>query len=173
MNRFFLFLTVIIFSGIFSCSKDDPPVPPPDDNLILKMEPDSLIIAIGDTAEFSVLIENAGENAPDLHGMSMEIVFDSTLIKSPEEDSVEVGSFWTGETQKLIIGESGILNVAIFYISDVNETGSDTLFTYELTADSSGTSTLEFQNISLIDENGNTIAGADDPDKRNGSLTIQ
>jgi len=51
--------------------------------------------------------------------------------------------------------------------------GDGTLFTFELNADAIGTSDIEFQNLSLIDQNGNLIQGFDDIVFENGELIIQ
>ena len=171
----YLFYILIILIMILSCSKDEP-TPPPQANVILKMEPNPQTVAVGDSVDFGVKIEDA----EDLFAVSMEIVFDSSMISFQNSDFVIVNEdFWIGETQGLSVLESEKLNVAIGLVQTdgidaISEDGI--LFRFNFTADdSTGSTYLEFQNINLLDEDGIQIDGSNENDItiQNGELIIE
>jgi len=150
-----------------SCTEDT--VAPVID-LLLGMFPGTQTISVGQSAEYSVSIEDA----KSLFAISVEITFNGALISIPDEPVI-IGDFWDGNAnlQGWFFEEPGIISIAIGLEGTGSISGDGTLFTFELNADAIGTSDIEFQNLSLIDQNGNLIQGFDDIVFENGELIIQ
>ena len=169
MKKYTIYILLAIFVIIISCDGDGNGTQPTV-NLEMGMEPSTQTIAVGDSAIFAVTIKDAN----DLFAISVEIVFDSTLTSvSDVANSVIFGSLWPANIHGWFFSESGILSVAIGFEGTGSINGDGTLFTFELNGDATGSSNITFQNLSLIDENGNQIDGFDDIVFENGQLIIQ
>lgn len=164
-----LAILILIFPIlIFSCSKSSTG---PETNLILSITPSEQTVGINIEVTFSVDIENV----TDLFAFSCEIVFDSTKVTLPE-NPVTVGSFWSAGYISTSVNENDRLNVAIGLEQTSGDDGLDgdgVLFSFKVKGIQIGESDLTFENLSLINEEGNPVDGCDDITINNGILIIQ
>lgn len=164
-----LAILIIIFPLIFfSCSKSSTE---PETNLVLSIAPYEQTVGIDIETTFSVEIENI----TDLFAFSCEIVFDSTNVNLPE-NPVIVGSFWSTDYISISVNDDDRLNVAIGLVQTFGDDGLDgtgVLFSFKVKGIQIGTSDLTFENLSLINEEGDPVDGFDDLTINNGLLIIQ
>ncbi|MCK4654335.1 MAG: hypothetical protein KAU01_07815 [Candidatus Cloacimonetes bacterium] len=164
-----LAILILIFPIlIFSCSKSSTG---PETNLILSITPSEQTVGINIEVTFSVDIENV----TDLFAFSCEIVFDSTKVTLPE-NPVIVGSFWSADYISTSVNDDDRLNVAIGLEQTSGDDGLDgdgVLFNFKVKGIQIGESDLTFENLSLINEEGNPVDGFDDITINNGTLIIQ
>ena len=168
MKTYIKLIPILLFVLLLSCTED---TVEPVINLLLGLSPSTQTTSVGQSAVYTVSIEDA----KNLFAISVEIVFDNSLISIPDVDPVIIGDFWDGNAnlQGWFFEEPGILSVAIGLEGTGGITGDGALFTFELNADAIGTSDIVFQNLSLIDQNGNLIEGFNDIVFENGELIIQ
>ena len=164
-----LAILILIFPVLFfSCSQSSTE---PETNLISSMTPSEQIVGIDIEATFSVEIENI----TDLFAFSCEIVFDSTIVILPE-NPVTIGSFWSADYISTSVNDNDRLNVAIGLVQTSGDDGLDgtgVLFDFKVKGIQIGTSNLTFENLSLINEEGDPVDGFDDITLNNGLLIVQ
>ena len=170
MRKYIPIIPIIILILLSACSKKSTE---PEINLKLKINPYEQIIAIDETATFSMEIEDA----VNLFGFSAEIIFDSTRIELPE-NSVTKGEMWNGETLLLKENESDRLNITI----GIKQTegydginGNGILFYFTLKGINEGESQITISNeaLQLIDEHGTRISGFKDIEIFHSKLIIE
>lgn len=162
-----LILLVALAAIIVSCTEN---TEPKDDNLILKISPGDQTVTIDNQVTYSVILENA-EN---LFAFSAELLFNGNVIELPE-DAVVAGDNWGENSIITVINEIDRINIAVGLIqsSDVDAINGDiTLFSFTVQGKAIGSSELWFQNIYLIDEDGNPIQGIDDLEIKTGTITV-
>ena len=167
MMKRILILLVALAAIIVSCTEN---TEPKDDNLILKISPGDQTVTIDNQVTYSVILENA-EN---LFAFSAELLFNGNVIELPE-DAVVAGDNWGENSIITVINEIDRINIAVGLIqsSDVDAINGDiTLFSFTVQGKAIGSSELWFQNIYLIDEDGNPIQGIDDLEIKTGTITV-
>jgi len=167
MMKRILILLVALAAIIVSCTEN---TEPKDDNLILKISPGDQTVIIDNQVTYSVILENA-EN---LFAFSAELLFNGNVIELPE-DAVVAGDNWGENSIITVINEIDRINIAVGLIqsSDVDAINGDiTLFSFTVQGKAIGSSELWFQNIYLIDEDGNPIQGIDDLEIKTGTITV-
>ncbi len=164
-----LAILILIFPVLFfSCSKSSTE---PETDLILSITPSEQTVGIDIETTFSVEIENI----TDLFAFSCEIVFDSTKVTLPES-AVTIGSFWSADYISISVNDDDRLNVAIGLEQTSGDDGLDgtgVLFDFKIKGIQIGTSALTFENLSLINEEGDPVDEFDDITLNNGLLIIQ
>lgn len=168
MRKYIPIIPIITLILIPACSKKSTE---PKINLKLKITPYERIIAIDETATFSMEIENV----VDLFGFSAEIIFDSTKIELPE-NSVTKGEMWNGETLLHKENEPDRLNIMI----GIKQTegydginGNGILFDFKLKGINAGESQITIEALQLIDEHGIPISGFQDIEIFDSKLIIE
>jgi len=139
--------------------------------LELLISPYESVISIDEELEVSIQVENVS----DLFAFSAEIVFDNSIIE-PVPDMLTIGSIWGNDVVELIVLENGRINVAISLqqtpgIDEIN--GNEELLTFRVIGLQAGSSSLSFENVQMLDENGETISNFDDLEITNGEITIE
>ena len=115
------------------------------------------------------------ENAEDLFGFSAEIDFDNSIAELVQ-DAVVVGGFWNSALVELSIEEDDRLNISISLQQTANEDGIDgngELFTFSIRSIAIGESNLIFENLIMIDENGNEVSNFDEIEITNGKIIVE
>ena len=105
----------------------------------------------------------------------MEIVFNNGVVGAPI-NSVTKGDFWGDDAIITTQIEYDRLCVAIGQIQTAGDdgiTGDGTLFEFILVGLLAGESDITFENLSLIDENGDPIEGFDDMELVNGKVIVE
>ncbi len=169
MKKILLIACVVVSILVFSCSKSS--TEPEDEKLILSIIPSEQTVSAGSEATYSVKIENVS----DLFAITCEIVFDSTKVTLPD-NPVTDGDFWTADFISTSVGDSDRLNVCIGLEQTAGEDGLDgdgILFDFKVTGILAGESDLIFENLNLIDEDGEPIEDFDEIEIKNGKLLIQ
>jgi len=167
MNR--ILIIVILALLITSCTDSTEPA---DENLSLKITPQNQTINLDDQAEFSVVLENA----EGFFAFSAEILFNGNII-SLTENSVAAGSGW-GTNSPLTVTENEVdrlsITIGLTQTSSTDAINGDlTLFTFNVRGDEVGSSEIWFQNIYLIDDEGNAIAGTENLEIETGNITVE
>jgi len=160
-------VAIMVFS--LSCSSDS--TEPEVGNLKLMFNPAEQIVPENTEADYVIKIENV-EN---LFAFSTEIVFDNSVAELVE-DAVTVGGFWNSEIVELNVIEEDRLSITISMQQTSDEDGIDgngELFTFSINGYSLGQTNLTFENLQMIDENGNDVANFDDIEITNGKLIIE
>ena len=170
MNKLLLIISLTFSVLVISCS-DNGTEPDDEEGLNLLITPSEQTVTVNSEVTFSVQIENVS----DLFAFSGEIVFDSTKVSIPDNPLTE-GDFWTGDLISTSENESDRLCIAIGLEQTEEEDGIDDdgiLFSFKLIGISVGESDLTFENLYLIDENGDLIEGFDEIEITNGKVIIQ
>ena len=144
---------------------------PQDNNLKLVISPSDQTVNVDNQADYNVILENAD----DLFGFSAEIIFNGNIIELPE-NSVVTGDIWGDNSITVVENEIDRLSITIGLIQTSETdvlTGDLNLFTFTVQGKASGSSQLSFQNLYLIDEDGNEIPGIDDLEIETGNITVQ
>jgi hypothetical protein len=163
MKIFIILVTALL---VFSCSDT---TDPEEIYLTLKFTPSSQIIQIGENANFTVSIAEA----KNIFAFSCEIVFTEN-IASISEDSFLVGAFWNNEqTISLNVIEEGIYSVAIGLEGTGGIDGNGDLFSFEMSGLEQGSCNLEFQNITLLDDEGISLTDSSEIDVSGGELVVE
>ena len=168
MMKRILILLIIITAFITSCNDS---TDPQEDYLTLKISPSDQTVNVDDQVTFSVVLKNA-EN---LFAFSTELLFNGNIIELPE-NAVVAGDSWGENSILTSVNEIDRLNITVGLIQSSNVdaiNGDITLFSFTLQGKAIGSSELWFQNIYLIDENGNPIQGIDDLEIKTGNITVQ
>ena len=163
-----LILLIIITAFITSCNDS---TDPQEDYLTLKISPSEQTVNVDDQVTFSVILENA----TDLFAFSAELLFNGNIVELPEDAVVE-GDNWGENSILTAINEFDRLSITVGLIqsSDVDAiNGNITLFSFTVQGKAIGSSELWFQNIYLIDEEGNSIPEIDDLEIETGNITVQ
>lgn len=164
-----LTLLILFFPVLFfSCSDSSTE---PETNLISAILPSVQTVAIGSEAIYSVEIENI----IGLFAFSCEIVFDSTKV-TLTENPVTIGSFWSGDYISTSISDNDRLNIAIGLEQSSGSdglNGNGVLFNFTVKGIQAGSSSLTFENISLINDAGDPVEGFDDVTFSDGLIIIQ
>jgi hypothetical protein len=137
----------------------------------LKIEPAEQTIAVDEEAVFSVQLYNG----VDVFALSVEIVFNNGVVGAPI-NSVTIGDFWGDDAIITTQIEYDRLCVAIGQIQTAGDdgiTGDGTLFEFILVGLLAGESDITFENLSLIDENGDPIEGFDEMELVNGLIIVE
>ena len=166
--KYLTILILIFLLVFFSCSKSSTE---PETNMVLSIAPYEQTVGIDLETTFSVEIQNI----TGLFAFSCEIVFDSTNVSLPENPII-VGSFWSADYISTSINGDDRLNVAIGLVQTSGNDGLDgagVLFNFKVKGIQIGTSDLTFENLSLINEEGNAVDGFDNITINNGLLIIQ
>ncbi len=170
LSRKILFLIIIVTTMLMlSCSSDS--TEPVAENLSLKFSPAEQTVPSYTEADYIIMIENV-EN---LFAFSAEIVFDNTVAELVQ-NSVTVGGFWNSEIVELNVIEEDRLSIAISMLQTSGEDGIDgngELFAFSIKGLTLGQTNLTFENLIMIDENGNDIVNFDDIEITNGKLIIE
>ena len=164
---FLIIIAVMIFT--ISCSSDS--TEPDAENLKLMFSPAEQAVPVNTEADYIIKVENV-EN---LFAFSAEIVFDNSVAELVQ-DAVTVGGFWNSDLVELIIIEDDRLNITISLQQTSNEDGIDgngELLTFSIKGIAIGESNLNFENLLMIDENGDTITDFDIIEITNGKLVVE
>ncbi len=165
---FLIIIAVMIFS--ISCSNSDS-TEPDVGNLKLMFSPAEQTVPANTEADYILKVENA-EN---LFAFSAEIVFDNSVAELIQ-DAVVVGGFWNTDLLELSIVEDGRLSITISLQQTANEDGIDgngDLFTFSIEGITIGESDITFENLLMIDENGNEVPNFDEIEITNGRLIVE
>ncbi|MCK4312349.1 MAG: hypothetical protein KAW88_06415, partial [Candidatus Cloacimonetes bacterium] len=144
---------------------------PDKENLKLFITPSEQTVTVNSEVTFSVQIENVS----DLFAFSGEIVFDSTKVSIPDNPITE-GEFWTGDLISTSQNESDRLCIAIGLVQTEEEDGIDgegILFSFKLIGFALGESDLTFDNLYIINEDGDLVEGFVEMEITNGKIIIQ
>jgi len=168
-------LLVALFTLGGGCSKSTAPSQDggddqPDVNLTLRLDPGVQAIGVTDTLTFQLLV---GE-AQSLFGISAEISFADTVLCYPAT-IVTVGSMWTAVPLSQVVEEPGRLNICLVLAqtSGVDGiSGAGDLLSLRLGGLAAGTTDVVIENLQMLDENGNPIAGFGQIQVTNGNVTV-
>ncbi len=137
----------------------------------LKIEPAEQTIAVDEEAVFSVQLYG-GVN---VFALSVEIVFNNGVVNAPI-NPVSIGDFWGEDAIIATQIEYDRLCVAIGQVQTAGEdgiTGDGTLFEFILVGLLAGESDLTFENLNLIDENGDPVEGFDEMELVSGKVIVE
>ncbi|MDP8200809.1 MAG: cohesin domain-containing protein [Candidatus Tenebribacter burtonii] len=164
-----LIMWIMFFSVFFfSCSESSTE---PETDLTSSITPSEQTVGLDIEATFSVEIENIA----DLFAFSCEIVFDSTLVTLPE-NPLTIGSFWSADYISTSISDNDRLNIAIGLeqSSGIDGlSGNGVLFDFRVKGIQFGSSSLTFENITLINDEGEPVDGFDNITLSDGLIIIQ
>ena len=166
-----ILILIIIGLMIFSVSCPKDPTEPEAENLKLMFSPVEQTVPVNSEVNYIIKVENA-EN---LFAFSAEIVFDSSVAQLVQ-DAVIVGEFWNYDLVELSIIEDDRLSITISLQQTSNEDGIDgdgELFTFSIEGSVVGQTNLTFENLQMIDENGNEILNFDEIEITNGKLIVE
>lgn len=170
-KRILLLIMIMIMIFSISCSSSSDSTEPEVENLKLMFSPAEQTVPINTETAYVIKIENA-EN---LFGFSTEIVFDNSIAELVQ-NTVIVGGFWNSDLIEMSIDEDDRLSITISLLQTANEDGIDgdgELFTFSIKGIAVGESTLTFENLQMIDENGNEISDFDGIEITNGNLIVE
>ena len=171
MLKYILVLAVII-TVIFSIScSNGSSTEPEEENLKLMFSPAEQTVPLDTEAEYSILVENAD----NLFAFSTEIVFNSDITELLQ-DAVSIGSFWNADLVELSMLEEDRLSITISMQQTSGEDGMNgdgELFSFSLTGLTLGESDLTFENLLMIDDDGNEVSNFNDIELTNGKLTVE
>ena len=114
------------------------------------------------------------DNAENLFAFSMVMDYNTSIVEF-KESSLTSGSFWSGNLVEMSIEDENGFSVCIGLKQSVGNdgiTGSGELFSFQLKGKSVNETALEFNNISLIDEDGNYIKNFDDLEITNSIIVV-
>ena len=137
----------------------------------LQIEPAEQIINVDEEAVLSVQL-HGGVN---VFALSVELVFNNGVLGVPI-DSVTKGDFWGDDAIITTQIDYDRLCVAIGQVQtsgDDGITGDGTLFEFILVGLLAGDSDITFENLSLIDENGDPIEGFEEIELVNGKVIVE
>ena len=169
MKKLLLMMSLTFSILVISCS--DNGTEPDKENLKLFITPSEQTVTVNSEVTFSVQIENVS----DLFAFSGEIVFDSTKVSIPDNPITE-GEFWTGDLISTSQNESDRLCIAIGLVQTEEEDGIDgegILFSFKLIGFALGESDLTFDNLYIINEDGDLVEGFVEMEITNGKIIIQ
>ena len=164
---FLIIIAVMIFT--ISCSSDS--TEPVVENFKLIFSPAEQTVLVDIEADYIVKVENAEK----LFAFSAEIVFDNSVVELVP-NTIVVGGFWDSDLVELSIIEDDRLSITISLQQTSNEDGLDgdgDLFTFTIKGITIGESTLTFENLQMIDENGNEVSNYDELEITNGKLIVE
>ena len=168
-KRILLLIMIAVMLFSLSCSSDS--TEPEEENLKLVFSPAEQTVPINTEVEYTISVDNSKK----LFAFSAEIVFDNTIAELVQ-NSVSVGGFWNSEIVELNVIEEDRLSIAISSQQTSGEDGIDgngELFTFSIEGHTTGQTNLTFENLQMIDENGNDIVNFDDIEITNGKLIIE
>jgi hypothetical protein len=137
----------------------------------MKIEPAEQTIVVDEEAVLSVQLYG-GVN---VFALSVEIVFNNGVVNAPI-NSVTIGDFWGDDALITTQIDYDRLCVAIGQVQTAGEdgiTGDGTLFEFILVGLLAGESDIIFENLSLIDENGDPVEGFDEMELVNGKVIVE
>ena len=168
-KRILFMIIIVVMAFSISCSSDS--TEPEINNLKLMFSPVEQTAPVNTGTDFVIKVENA-EN---LFGFSAEIVFDNSVAELVP-NSVVVGGFWNTDLLEMNISEDDRLSIIISLLQTANEDGIDgngELFTFSIEGIAIGESDLTFENLQMIDENGNEVSNFDELEITNGKLIVE
>lgn len=168
-KRILLLIIITAMMISISCPKD--PTEPQVENLKLMFNPVEQTVPINTEIDYIIKIEDVEA----LFAFSAEIVFDNSVVELVP-DAVVVGEFWNSDLVELSIVEDDRLSITIGLQQTTNEDGIDgngELFTFSIKGVAIGESTLTFENLLMIDENGNEILNFDEIEITSGKLIVE
>ncbi len=171
LNEKRILFMIIIATMIFSISCSSDSTEPEVENFKLMFSPAEQTVSVNTEAEYIIMVENA-EN---LFGFSAEIVFDNSVAELVP-NTVVIGEFWNTDLIELSVIEDDRLSITISLQQTSNEDGIDgngELFTFSIKGIADGESDLIFENLLIIDENGNAISNFDEIEITNGKLIVE
>ena len=139
--------------------------------LKLFISPSESLVSVDEEITLSVQIENVDA----LFAFSAEIVFDNSIAELVQ-DVVVIGGFWNSDVIELSIVEDDRLCITISLQQTANEDGIDgngELFTFSIEGIAVGESDLTFENLIMIDENGNEVPNFDGIEITNGKIIVE
>ncbi len=163
-----LVIATIIFS--ISCSNGSS-TEPEEENLKLMFSPAEQSVPIDTEAEYVIFVENVEQ----MFAFSTEIVFNSEITELLQ-NAVSVGSFWNADLVELNMIEEDRLSITISMQQTSGEDGMNgdgELFSFSLNGLTLGESNLTFENLQMIDEDGNEVSNFNDIEITNGKLTVE
>ncbi len=166
-----IFFLLIIATMIFSISCSSDSTEPEEENLKLIFSPAEQTVPINTEADYVIKVENA-EN---LFGFSAEIVFDNSVAELVS-NSVVVGGFWNTDLVEMSVIEDDRLSITISLQQTSNEDGIDgngELFTFNIKGIAVGESDLIFENLLMIDEDGDAVSNFDGIEIISGELIVE
>ncbi|MCD6177087.1 MAG: hypothetical protein J7K29_04545 [Candidatus Cloacimonetes bacterium] len=168
-KRILLLIMIAVMLFSLSCSSDS--TEPEEENLKLVFSPAEQTVPINTEVEYTISIDNAKK----LFAFSAEIVFDNSIAELVQ-DAVVIGGFWNSALVELSIEEEDRLNITISLQQTANEDGVDgngDLFTFSIKGIAIGESDLAFENLQMIDEDGNEVSNFDGIEITNGKLIVE
>ena len=168
-KRILLLIMIAVMLFSLSCSSDS--TEPEEENLKLVFSPAEQTVPINTEVEYTISIDNAKK----LFAFSAEIVFDNSIAELVQ-DAVVIGGFWNSALVELSIEEEDRLNITISLQQTANEDGVDgngDLFTFSIKGIAIGESDLVFENLQMIDEDGNEVSNFDGIEITNGKLIVE
>ena len=168
-NRILLLIIIAVMIFSISCSSDS--TEPEVENLKLMFSPAEQTVPTNTETDYVIKVENA-EN---LFGFSAEIVFDNSIAELVQ-DAVVIGGFWNSDLIELSVVEDDRLNIVISLQQTANEDGIDgngELFTFSIKGTAIGESDLTFENLIMLDENGNEVSNYDGIEITNGKIIVE
>ena len=168
-NRILLLIIIAVMIFSISCSSDS--TEPEVENLKLMFSPAEQTVPTNTEADYVIKVENA----EDLFGFSTEIVFDNSIAELVQ-DAVVIGGFWNSDLIELSVVEDDRLSIVISLQQTANEDGIDgngELFTFSIKGTAIGESDLTFENLIMLDENGNEVPNFDGIEITNGKIIVE
>jgi len=168
-NKLILVLFSFTLLIMLSCSSDS--TEPQSEDMILKFSPAEQTAPENTEVEYSVLVENI----QGLFAFSAEIAFNNSVAELVQ-DAVVIGDIWNSETVEMNVVEEDRLSITISLQQspDVDSIDGDgALFSFSIIGNTIGQTSLEFEELQLIDENGNDIPNLDDIIITNGNLIVE
>ena len=165
MEKIIVIISLVLI--LISCSNN----PTDSDNqLKLVISPSELNMNNSDIETVSINIEDA----KDLFIASMDLVFEDEIIEIDDLNFIE-GDFWSGSTISYSVLDTGRYSVFVG-LQQTNESdgisGNGTLFSFPIIAQNPGYTNITLENISLLDEDGDTIEGFDELEVDDLSINV-
>lgn len=170
-KRILILLIIAVMIFTISCSSSSNSTEPDTENLKLMFSPVEQTVPINSEVNYIIKVENV----KNLFAFSAEIVFDNSVAELVQ-DAVIVGEFWNSDLIELSIIEDDRLSIIISLQQTSNEDGIDgdgELFTFSIEGSVVGQTNLTFENLQMIDENGNEILNFDEIEIINGNLIVE
>ena len=154
-------ISMIIF--IFAtCSSPAPSL------LTLKFSNSEFTVNANNSFEVGIVVKNVN----DLFACSMEITYDESVIDY-QSGSLFKGNCWNGEVYKFERKESNKVNICVGLVNTGSFSGEGELFTLRFLALTPYETSISFENVTLIKEDGQMVSGIDAIQLRDGYVIVQ
>lgn len=162
-------LIILAIVGLFISCSDDPTEP--EDDLVLYIIPQTNPISVGE----EVLLEISVEGVLDLFVATFELAFDSDKVQIID-DSFAEGGIWNEDTISFTQLDESVYSISIGLEQTAGYdgvSGFGVLCSFSVEGIQIGNADLTIENLNMMDENAQEIAGLDNIIIENSSIIIE